>query len=76
MDRFRAAMLKKGSEAQIWYSRHLMWHYAQQVVEGIENLTQLDDDQYQRCLDKIQVYIRDIMQRRARSISVVQVCAK
>ena len=63
LDQFRKAALQPVKESKQWYSRHLMWAYASEMVPGLEALNELDergqyrlnDEMYERCLRRIQM---------------------
>ena len=58
LEKFRTELLKKPQDSQVWYSRHLMWHYAENLFEGVESVNGLDDYQYEQCLKAIQEHIK------------------
>ena len=65
MEEFRKRALRPAKESKQWYSRHLMWQYASDMVAGLEYLNEcndadqfkLNDEQYERCLKKVQEYV-------------------
>ena len=65
MKLFREKALKPARESKQWYARHLMWAHASAMVPELENLNDVDEDgrykltdeQYARCLQKIQEYV-------------------
>ena len=65
MEEFRKRALKPVKESRQWYSRHLMWMYASEMVPELEYLNErderdqykLNDELYERCLKKTQDYM-------------------
>ena len=69
LQEFRAASLRPPKESTQWYARHLMWRYASELRPDLESLNETDDerprdergekvfklknDEYERCLKKI-----------------------
>ena len=81
LDEFRAFALKSDGkkESQQWYARHLMWHYASEMVPGLEYLNdlvegqegveagtrvfKLSNAQYEQCLAKMNLQLSAFLMR-------------
>ena len=39
-----------------WYTRHCMWHFASEVSSEVECVEDLDEEQYDACLRRMNLY--------------------
>ena len=76
MEKFRKKALRSEGLSKQWYARHLMWEQASKMVPELEDLNEMDDrgqykltdEQYEKCLKRIQEHIQNIRPEKVRSM--------